>query len=53
MFSVGLSCFLGSYETVHLCSVRFVCIPIRVNMKFIGVQFDGHHKQKNHFENDF
>jgi len=28
MFSVGLSCFLGSYEIVHLCSVQFVCTPV-------------------------
>jgi len=28
MFSVGLSCFLSSYEIVHLCCVQFVCIPV-------------------------
>jgi hypothetical protein len=28
MFSLGLSCFLGSYEIVHLCSVQFICIPV-------------------------
>ena len=24
-----------------------------VSMKFLGFQIDGHHKWKNHFENDF
>jgi len=24
-----------------------------VSMKFLSFQTDGHHKQKNHFENDF
>ena len=28
MFSVVLTCFLGSYETVYLCSVQFICIPV-------------------------
>ena len=32
MFSVGLSCFLGSYETVHLCSVQFICIPVLMQL---------------------
>jgi hypothetical protein len=30
--------------------VQFLCIPIQVNMKFLGVQIDDHHKQKNCFE---
>ena len=28
MFSVRLSCFLGSYEIVHFYSVQFICIPV-------------------------
>jgi len=24
----GPSCFLDSYEIVHLCSVQFICIPV-------------------------
>jgi len=50
MFSVGLKCFLGSYEIVHLCSVQFIYIPVLTYITTCIIRLHLFNQRVHHFQ---